>query len=93
MTYMETLSQAISRLEIKGYTSIITDEEITTLSPQDWVIDAIDRFEGKSNPADNSILYAISKRDKSRKSLLVSAYGADNDAIISDFMKLVTDAR
>lgn len=93
MTYMETLSQAISRLENKGYTSLITDEEITTLSPEDWVIDSIDRFEGKSNPADNSILYAISKRDQSRKSLLINAYGADNDALISDFIKLVPDSR
>jgi len=34
-----------------------------TLNPQDWEINQICRFEGKSNPSDNSILYAISKKE------------------------------
>src|SRR4051812_10672981 len=45
------------------------------------------RFEGDSDPGDNSILYLIEAGDI--KGLLVDAYGTYADAKVSDFMKQV----
>ena len=45
------------------------------LYPEDFTIDEYYRFEGASDPADNSIVYAISPNDSSVKGVLVDAYG------------------
>ncbi|CAN5915402.1 hypothetical protein BH11BAC7_BH11BAC7_34840 [soil metagenome] len=86
---METLSEAMNRLQKEGYNSNITKEEMLDLDPGDWQIDHTCRFEGMSNPDDNSILYAISKKDGSRKLLIVNAYGVYNDEVIYKFMEQV----
>ncbi len=86
---METLSAAIDRLQQQDYTFEITPIELQKLIPDEWLIDSIFRFEGKSNPADNSILYAISKKDLTRKSLLVNAYGVYSDSEIGNFINKV----
>lgn len=87
MTNMETLSQAINRLQKEGYNSEIVPSEMETLNPQDWEINQICRFEGKSNPSDNSILYAISKKDGSRKSLVVNSYGVYSESNVNSFVE------
>ena len=48
------------------------------------------RFEGASDPDDNSILYAIQTQDGA-KGTLADAYGAYADSRIDDFMKAVED--
>lgn len=91
MNYMETLSQAINKLQIEGYTSGITPDELGTLNSSDWVIKKIQRFEGNTNPSDNSILYAIERKDGTRKALLINAYGVYNDSNINAFISKVED--
>lgn len=86
---METLSEVINRLQREGYNSEIIPTEIPKLIAVEWRIDKIYRFEGMSNPADNSILYAISKTDGTRKSLIVNAYGVYNDSGVNDFITKV----
>lgn len=86
MEEMETLSAVINRLQQQDYNSEITPIELQKLIPDEWLIDSIFRFEGKSNPSDNSILYALSKKDLTRKSLLVNAYGVYSDFKIGDFI-------
>ncbi len=88
---METLSIATNRLQKEGYNSEINLDEIHTLDPSEWVIDEFLRFEGMTNPADNSILYALSTKDGKRKSLLINSYGVYNDSTINDFMKKVEE--
>lgn len=88
---METLSQAINELQIEGYISGITLDELSTLNPLDWVIKKIHRFEGNTNPSDNSILYAIARKDGMRKALLINAYGVYNDSEINAFITKVED--
>lgn len=46
------------------------------------------RFEGASDPADNSILYAIETQD-GNMGTLVDAYGPYADARVNEFMKEV----
>ena len=55
------------------------------LYPEDFMIDEFYRFEGMSNPSDNSIVYAISSK-AGIKGVLIDAYGVYaenlNDAMI-----------
>ena len=46
------------------------------------------RFEGESNPSDNSILYAIEAND-GEKGTLVDGYGTSSDMHVANFMKNV----
>lgn len=89
---METLSVTVNRLQKQGYNSEIAPEEIQKLIAEEWKIDEIYRFEANTNPSDSSILYAISKNDGSRKSLIINAYGVyDNDEINNFIRKLSMD--
>lgn len=82
-----TLSETINGLKKEGYT---IDFNIQTaqlakhlvdfsLSPDDFEIEKVFRFEGQSNPEDQSILYAISSLKFSIKGLLVNGYGISSD--------------
>lgn len=88
--YRETLSQVMNLLKDKGYNDNIPPDELKKLNPAEWVIDGIHRFEGKSNPSDNSILYAISRKDGSQKTLLISAYGVDAEKNVNGFIEQLT---
>ena len=93
MKNYKTLSDATNDLRTRGYTEDLnlkgTCHECPSrnlqLNPEDFAIDEFYRFEGMSNPSDNSIVYAISSKE-GIKGVLVDAYGvyADslNDAMI-----------
>ncbi len=78
-----TLSETIKGLKSEGYTvdfnigneCLVCKEIRTALSPDDFTIDKVYRFEGASNPDDQSILYAISSSKHNAKGLLVNGYG------------------
>lgn len=78
-----TLSRTINGLKKEGYTldfnlgneCIICHKSDTILSPDDFEIDKVYRFEGESNPDDESILYAISSKINGEKGLSVNGYG------------------
>lgn len=86
---MKTLSMEMNRLQQQGYNTEILVDELKNLRPEDWTIDEICRFEGMSNPADNSILYAISTRDGKRRSLIVESFGADSREAYTKFISQV----
>jgi hypothetical protein len=67
MGYNEDLAFCDSGLENKRRSCIYPAQELEVV--------AFYRFEGDSNPDDNSILYAIETAD-GHKGLLVDAYGA-----------------
>lgn len=48
------------------------------------------RFEGESNPDDNSILYALETND-GEKGTLVDGYGPSSDSQVTTFMEDVED--
>lgn len=82
-----TLSQTIEGLKEEGYMldfnitgdCIVCYETNLSLSPDDFRIDKIYRFEGESDPEDQSILYAISSSKHNLKGLLVNGYGISAD--------------
>jgi hypothetical protein len=78
-----TLSEAINQLRNEGYSidfnlkkdCIECNHGNIRLHPEDFVIDKYLRFEGNSDPADQSVLYAISSEKLNAKGLFVSGYG------------------
>ncbi|MEO7523782.1 MAG: cupin domain-containing protein [Ferruginibacter sp.] len=90
-----TLSETINGLKKDGYTldfnidneCLVCNKSGKILSPKDFEIDKVYRFEGETNPDDQSILYAISSTKFSMKGVLVNGYGISSDdktnAIIS----------
>lgn len=82
-----TLSEAVNDLIKRGYTAdflhlkekdcLICNDHSMELNPEDFIIDEIYRFEGMTNPSDESILYAISSEKFNVKGLVINSYGAD----------------
>jgi hypothetical protein len=95
---MVTLSEAINHAVREGYTEdfqfssgvLTTMGDKSRYTPNDITIPNFYRFEGYSDPNDNSILYLIETAD-GRKGTLVDAYGAYSDAKLSAFIKTVED--
>ena len=90
-TYMKTLASCITQLQSEGFKEnfIVKDDKLQasekSYSPGQVDILNFYRFEGESDPADNSILYAIETDDGTR-GLLTDAYGAYADESISRFI-------
>ena len=78
-----TLSQTINGLKEDGYTldfniqedCLVCHQNNTVLSPDEFEIDKVYRFEGESNPDDESVLYAISSLKHGVKGVVVNGYG------------------
>jgi quercetin dioxygenase-like cupin family protein len=90
-----TLSETINGLKTDGYTLdfnfneefVVCNNPNMALSPDDFEIDKVYRFEGETNPDDQSILYAISSPKFKVKGVLVNGYGIssneESDVLIS----------
>lgn len=82
-----TLSETINGLVKLGYTHdfniknecIVCNRTNITLSPDDFQIDHVYRFEGDSDSEYQSILYAISSSKFDLKGTLVNGYGTSSD--------------
>jgi hypothetical protein len=71
----------------KGLRSLKTDK---VYQPQEVKVVSFYRFEGSTDPADESILYAIETNDGHRGTL-VDAYGPYSDSKVTAFMSQVED--
>jgi len=60
----------------------------TNYQPTDMKISETHRFEGYSNPADNSMIYAVECKD-GKKGMIITPYGPYADQAVSAFMKKV----
>lgn len=89
------LVEAINHLNAEGYKSnfnLRADHLEDTanqlkLFPEDFVVKKIFRFEGPSDPADNSIVYAIESKNGDVKGILVSAYGVYTDTVSQEIIE------
>ena len=94
--YLRDLSQTLNKMLQQGYDKNFkaTEEGLECLEstkvyrPEDLLVANFYRFEGISDPSDNSILYAIETNDGA-KGTLVDAYGAYSDPLVEKFMKQV----
>lgn len=97
-TNMPTLITCISKAKSDGYTS---DLEVTEsglhvkdnehyFSSDEVSINDFYRFEGASDPSENSILYLVETNDGT-KGILINAYGAYADPVLASFIEQVEE--
>ncbi|WP_374165353.1 phosphoribosylpyrophosphate synthetase [Arcticibacter sp. MXS-1] len=95
MENYQTLVEALDGLKKQGYTLdfnlangvLHNSTENIVLQPEDFSIKAIYRFEGMSDPGDNSIVYAISADKYNVKGVFVNGYGVYSDDISEELLK------
>lgn len=95
---MRTLADCINKAVLQGYTDSfkVTKQGMQStgsekfFKPEEVSVINFYRFEGESDPADNSILYVIETSD-GLKGTLVDAYGPYADEAVNKFMKEVED--
>jgi hypothetical protein len=95
---MKTLTDCSNKLLKDGYSENfkVTESGLQALSknkvykPEEVHVLNFFRFEGESDPADMSILYAIETSDGT-KGTLTDAFGPYSDPNVSKFMKQVED--
>lgn len=88
MKHYQTLVEALEDLKTRGYvndfnlqsTCVECSDLDLRLHPQDFEIREVYRFEGMSNPDDNSVVYAI-ESNTGVKGVLVDAYGVYSEAL------------
>ncbi len=90
-----TVVETLNELKAKGFThdfnvhnkALHSSEGNITLSPKDFEIVKVYRFEGYSDPGDNSIIYAIDAPQHGIKGTFFNAYGVYADEISEDLLK------
>ena len=93
---MRDMTTVLKTMSEQGFTANfkVTEQGLECLDtnkvyqPDDLLVVNFYRFEGISDPDDNSILYAIEATDGT-KGTLMDAYGAYSDPMIERFMKQV----
>ncbi len=93
----ETLSEAVNDLLKRGYSldlnihengeCLVCHQKELSLSPDDFEIDEIHRFEGQTDPADETILFAISSDKYDLKGTLVDAFGTYSDTEAAEIVR------
>jgi len=71
--------------EIVSATSMINHDSGKEYLPKDATIVNYYRFEGMSDPGDNSILYLIETND-GKRGILITTYGSDCPAHVADYV-------
>jgi len=92
----QTVSVATTELTKKGFDAefkfddgrLQQTETRKHYSPKDMQIMEFHRFEGDSDPADNSIVYAVECKDGT-KGIIIAAYGPYGSVKLDEFMKQV----
>ena len=91
--WMKSLSSCVNRMKEEGYhedfqvsaKGLSTFDKSKTYKPDQVRIVNFYRFEGESDPGDNTILYVM-ETDDGVKGTLVDGYGAYADAEVSKFI-------
>ena len=91
----DTVTEAVNGLFKRGYTynfnlrddCIECKTHDISLKPEDFQIDEFYRFEGESDPADETIVYAISSVKNQIKGVLVNAFGVYSDSVSNELIE------
>lgn len=98
LTYMNTLTSCVNKVVKDGYTDsfkvnrqgLYSCAKDRYFRPEEVKVINFYRFEGQSDPADNTIMYVIETSD-GLKGTLIDAYGPYADEAVNTFMKEVED--
>jgi hypothetical protein len=88
---METLQQALERLERSGFTASFrampggrigarVGRGEMSYAPQSMIVEEVVRFEGCSDPEDQAVLFALRSPDEELRGSFVATYGPQIDA-------------
>jgi hypothetical protein len=93
----DTVSEAVSDLLKRGYTATFNCDEnqqcevckslSCSLSAKYFKIDEVHRFEGITDPADQTIVYAISSKKFKVKGIVVNGYGIYADDLTAKIVQ------
>ena len=94
MHQYDTLSEATNDLQKRGFTHDFNLEKDRIYCkqlnmhyrPKEFNVTEVYRFEGMSNPDDNSVVYAI-ETSNGDKGILVDAYGAYAESISEEMLR------
>lgn len=94
MKTYDTLLEALNDLKNRGYTldfNLANDylhcaEHDLRIHPEDFEIIETHRFEGDTNPSEQSVVYAI-ESVRGEKGVLVNAYGLYADTMSANMVK------
>jgi hypothetical protein len=92
---METLSQAVERLASDGYgdqfqvegEGLRARDAGRWMPPEELVCDALERFEGASDPDDETILFALRTRDGDVRGTLTTRFGPGIDPAAAEIVQ------
>jgi hypothetical protein len=90
----DTVTEAVNGLKKRGYSidfnleadRIICPKIQLSLSPSEFEIAEVHRFEGNSDPADEAVVYAIESKH-GEKGILVDGFGISADAISEEMIE------
>ena len=92
---MKTVSELMEKLREEGYihdfrieNGIICNSDGMGYKPEDVIIEKTQRYEGDSDPSDNSIIYAITAKD-GEKGVLLDSYGAYSDPEVAKIIAAI----
>jgi hypothetical protein len=91
----DTVTEALQWLATKGYTHDFNldndclrfNSGTQAMSPQDFTIEYVFRFEGETDPGDENIVYGINSDTFKLKGVMVSAFGVYADEISDEMLK------
>lgn len=91
----DTVTEALQWLNSEGFTENFNLDENCirfnnnkqSMSPEEFKIDYVFRFEGDTDPGDEDIVYGISSDAYKTKGVLTSAFGIYADAISTEMIK------
>lgn len=91
----DTVTEALQWLNVQGFTEnfnldsncVRCQNKQLSMSPEEFKIQYLFRFEGDSNPADEDIVYGIISEIYNVKGVLTSAFGIYADAVSAEMIK------
>jgi hypothetical protein len=95
MQTYDTVTEALKDLKLRGFTidfniafdKIICSDNNICLNPNEFEIVEVYRFEGDTDPGDQSVIYAIESKDGNVKGTMSGAYGTYAESISTEMMQ------
>jgi hypothetical protein len=92
---MEELADALRRLTLAGYGDAYRAEALglrsrasgALLAPEDFLVDEIVRFEGESDPSEESAVFALTSRIDATRGTYTVGYGALMDPLDAEMVR------